>query len=247
MKIALISDIHANLPALEAVLAHAGSLGVKGAWCLGDLVQFNAFPEEVVRLIRKLKAPCIYGNIDRLVMETGAALKKKAVADLPAEGQPFAWTYNQLTKKDRKFLSGIPEAIAIKYKGYSFLLVHGSPAANDDPIYADTPQERLDELAAMVKADLVLCGHTHKPFLLRSGRVSFINPGSVGRTIDHDTRASYAVLDIKKSGITVEFYRVEYDVAVAVNAIRQAGLPELYAVMAGGALTPDEARAGTGS
>lgn len=243
MKIAIISDIHANLPALEAVLAHADSVGVKGFWCLGDLVQFNAFPDEVVTTIRKTKAPCIHGNIDLRVLEIKQQLKKSAFEDLAEEMQPFAWSYNQLSKKNRKFLRKLPEAMRIKFKGHSFLLVHGSPAANDDPVYVDTPDERLMELASSVDAEFILCGHTHKPFSREVGRVLFINPGSIGRPIDHDPRASYAVMDIKKNTVNVEFFRVEFNLPIAVDAIRQAGMPDLYARMVEAAITLDEVKA----
>ena len=198
MKIALISDIHANLPALEAVLAHAESMGVKRYWCLGDYVQFNAFPQEVVRTIRKLKPISIHGNIDSMVMEMKQQLKQTPLEDLPAETAPLGWAYKQLSKRSRKFLKDLPDTVKIKAKGHRFLLVHGSPAANDDPIYIDSPDDRLEELARMTKADFILFGHTHKPFIREALGVQFINPGSVGRPIDHDPRASYAVLNIKE-------------------------------------------------
>ena len=243
MKIAIISDIHANLPALEAVLAHADSIGVKGYWCLGDLVQFNAFPDEVVTAIRKLNAPCIHGNIDLRVLEMKQQLKTAIFEDLAEEMQPFAWSYNQLSRKNRKFLRKLPEAMRIKFKGHKFLLVHGSPAANDEPLYVDTAEERLIELASSGDAEFILCGHTHKPFTREAGGVLFINPGSVGRPIDHDPRASYVVMDIKKNAVNVEFFRVEFNLSIAVDTIRQAGLPDIYARMVETAITLEEAKA----
>jgi putative phosphoesterase len=231
MKVALISDMHANLPALEAVLAHANSIGVKRFWCLGDFVQFNAFPQEVVRTVRRLKPVSIHGNVDSMVLEMKQRLKQTPMEELPEDEVPFAWTYRQLSKQSRKYIKGLPDTIKMKAKGYRFLLVHGSPAANDDPIYMDTPDDRLEELSQMTKADFILCGHTHKPFIREVHGVQFINPGSVGRPIDHDPRASYAVLNIKKTAVDVEFYRVEFNVSIAVQAIRDAGLPEQYALL----------------
>lgn len=240
MKIALISDIHANLPALEAVLAHAKSLGVKRYWCLGDLVQFNAFPNEVVTTIRKLKAVCIHGNIDTKVLEMKQELSQVPFEELPEDISPFAWSLLQLTKKNRKFLQKLPEKVKVKAKGYRFLLVHGSPAGNDDPVTIDTSDEVLKELMIGLKADIVLCGHTHKPFIREVLGIQVINPGSVGRPIDHDPRASYVVLNIKKKEIDVDFYRVEYDTMVAVDAINEAHLPEHYARMVAEGLAPDD-------
>jgi len=243
MKIAIISDIHANLPALEAVLAHARSLKAKGIWCLGDLVQFNAFPHEVVKTIRKLGIPCIVGNIDRRVMEMRQLVKTTPFEDIPESQQPFVWSYNQLSKKDRAYLDDLPQAMLLKFKGYRFLLTHGSPAANDDPIQMDTAEERLAELAGMTEADFILCGHTHHPFTRQSGRTVFINPGSVGRTVDRDPRASYCILDIRKDSVEAQFYRVEYNLEIAVDGIRTAGLPELYARVMAAAVSLDEGRA----
>jgi putative phosphoesterase len=229
VRIALISDIHANLPALEAVITHAKSLGIKRFWCLGDLVQFNAFPEEVVKIIRKLNPVCIHGNIDLKVMEMKQELKQVPYEELPEDLSPFAWSFMQLSKQSRKFLKKLPEKAKIKIRGFKFLLVHGSPAANDDPIYIDTAKERLEELAEGVNADIILCGHTHIPFIHEVKDIHIINPGSVGRPIDHDPRASYAVLTLKKKYVGVEFYRVEFDIQLAVEAIRNASLPETYA------------------
>lgn len=243
MKIAIISDIHANLPALEAVLAHARSLKTQGFWCLGDLVQFNAFPHEVVKTIRKLGIPCIHGNIDRRVMDLRPLVKSTPFEDIPEDQQPFAWSYNQLSKKDRAYMDDLPQAMLLKFKGHRFLLTHGSPAANDDPIQLDTAEERLAELAGMTEANFILCGHTHQPFTRQSGSTVFINPGSVGRTIDHDPRASYCILDIHKGRVDAQFYRVEYNLQIAVDAIRAAGLPDLYTRMMAAAVTLDEGRA----
>jgi putative phosphoesterase len=240
MKIALISDIHANLPALEAVLAHAKSLGIKRYWCLGDLVGFNAFPDEVVTTIRKLKPPCIHGNIDTRVLEMKQELKQAPFEELPGEISPFAWSLLQLTKKNRKFLQHLPEKLKIKAKGYRFLVVHGSPAGNDDPIYNDTSDDVLKELLVGVKADILLCGHTHKPFIREVLGIQVINPGSVGRPIDHDPRASYVVLNIKKSEVDVDFYRVEYNIQIAVDGIKETGLPEHYSRMVAEGIAPDD-------
>lgn len=240
MRIALISDIHANLPALEAVLAHADSMGVKVFWCLGDYVHFNAFPQEVVKKMRKLKPVSIHGNIDSIILEMKEPLKQTPFEELSPEMTPLGWSYRQLSKKSRKFLRNLPDNIKIKVKGHRFLLVHGSPAANDDPIYVNTPDERLAELAKMTRAGIILCGHTHRPFIRGVNGIQFINPGSVGRPIDQDPRASYAVLNIKKDAVGVEFYRVKFDVALAVKAIRDAGLPEQYALLVKAGISVDD-------
>jgi putative phosphoesterase len=226
MKIALISDIHSNLPALEAVLAHAHSQGVETFWCMGDLLHFNAYPQEVVKTIRKLDAVCIYGNIDCQVMDLKKLIEKKK--EIPDDQQPLVWTYQQLTPKSRKYLADLPMTRRLKLNGSRFLLVHGSPVAFDDPIYSDTPDARLRELARMTKAEFIICGHTHKPFVREVEGVTFINPGSVGKPIDGDPRACYAIMKVKKDVVSIEPFRVSYDLAGMIQKMKEVQLPELY-------------------
>jgi putative phosphoesterase len=228
MKIAIISDIHSNLFALEAVLAHAESMGIKRFWCLGDYLHFNAFPQEIVRTIRKLDVVSIHGNVDEMVLAMKKFDKKKNETEIPEDKLPFQWTYRQLTKKSKDYLKDLPKVKRIKINKNRFLLVHGSPIAIDDPIYIDTSEERLQELAKIAKADFVLCGHTHIPFFREVAGVSFVNPGSVGKPIDGDTRACYAVLNIKKANISIEQYRVEYDVKRALDEMITRQLPDIY-------------------
>lgn len=228
MKIAVISDIHANLFALEAVLAHAQNQGIKHFWCLGDYVHFNVFSQDVVKLIRKLDAECIYGNIDLAVLDAKKYLLKRKAHEIPEDNKPVVDTYSQLSAKSRDFLRDLPMKKRIKIQGTRFLLVHGSPAAYDDPIRVDTPDERLRELAKLTNAEFILCGHTHVPFVREVDGVTFINPGSVGKPIDGDPRACYGVLKIKKNEVSFQPYRVDYNLEEALNAMREADLPEMY-------------------
>ena len=98
----------------------------------------------------------------------------------------------------------------------------------DDPIYTDTPDERLRELGAQTKADVILCGHTHQQFVREVNHQIYINPGSVGKPIDGDPRAGYCVLNIKKGSMTINHYRIEYDLEKTLAAMRQAGLAALF-------------------
>lgn len=228
MKIALISDIHSNIFALEAVLAHAESLGVKQFWCLGDLVHFNAFPQEVVKTIRKLDPVCVYGNMDCSVLEARKLLAKKKKENISEGQQALIWTYSQLSRKSREYLSDLPMKKRLKINGNRFLLIHGSPAGYDDPIFIDTPEDRLRELTKLTNAEFVICGHTHKQFVREVDGVTFINPGSAGKPLDGDPRACYSILKIKQDSVAVEPYRVEYDVANGINGMKEANLPELF-------------------
>lgn len=231
MRVALIGDVHANLPALEAVLAHAHGQGVEAIWNVGDFVGYGAFPDEVVQRLRKEDALSIVGNYDLKVLQFKQKKKKWRKKKQPDKYLAFEWAYENLSKKSRKYLRFLSQEIRMKVKGKRILLTHGSPASDEEPLTPDTPEERLRELAHAAKADVIICGHSHQPFVRELDGVWFINTGSVGRPDDGDPRACYAILRIDSENIEVRHYRVEYDVEAAIAAIREHKLPEAFAQM----------------
>jgi len=231
MQVALIGDVHANLPALEAVLGHAHKQKVDAFWNVGDFVGYGAFPDEVVKRIRKECVLSIIGNYDLKVLEIKRKKKKWKKKRAPLKIHAFRWAYQSLSKKSRKYLRSLPEEISFEWYGRRILLTHGSPASNEEALEPATPDERLRELAQMVQADVIICGHSHQPFWREVGGVHFINTGSVGRPDDGDPRATYAVMEMFPDRIEVEHYKVDYDVDRAVEAIRKNKLPEEFAQM----------------
>ena len=232
MKVGLIGDVHANLPALEAALAHAHDQDVEAIWNVGDFVGYGAFPDQVVKQLRKNDdVLSIIGNYDRKVLKFKEEKKKWRKKKHPVKYQAFEWAYENLSKKSRKYLRFLSQEIRMKVKGRRVLLTHGSPASNKEHLTPDTPKKRLRELAQMAKADVIICGHSHQPFARRIDGVWFINTGSVGRPDDGDPRACYAIAQIDSKQVQVDHYRVEYDVDRAVAAIREHKLPELFAQM----------------
>jgi len=231
MRIALIGDVHANLHALEAVLLHASDHGVKNIWNIGDFVGYGAFPDEVVRLLRQVKATSIIGNYDQKALKVRKKQAKWSETKVPEKWLAFQWAYEHLSASSRKYLKKLPEQRRLNTKGWKILLTHGSPASPDEHLGPDTPEDRLRELAEMENADLIICGHSHQPFARWVGNVLFINTGSVGRPDDGDPRATYAILKIKRKLVEVIHYRVEYDVDRAAAAIRANHLPEQFAQM----------------
>ena len=237
MKLALTGDVHANLPALEAVLDHAHQQGVEGIWNIGDFVGYGAFPDEVVKRLIKEKALSIIGNYDLKVLKYPKKKKKWRKSKMPQKWFAFKWAYENLSKKSRKYLRSLPEEIRLTEAGKHILLTHGSPASNEEHLTPDTPEQRLRELAGMTasekltRADVIICGHSHREFVRQVDATWFINTGSVGRPDDGDPRTCYAILQLESEGMHVEHYRLEYDVGRAVSAIRAKGLPEVFAQM----------------
>ena len=231
MRIALIGDVHANLHALEAVLLHASDHGVKTIWNIGDFVGYGAFPDEVVRLLRQVKATSIIGNYDQKALKVRKKQAKWAAVKVPEKWLAFQWAYEHLSSGSRRYLKNLPEQRRLNVKGWKILLTHGSPASPEEHLTPDTPEERMHELAEMAAADIIICGHSHQPFSRWVDNILFINTGSVGRPDDGDPRATYAILKIKRKLVEVIHYRVEYDVDQAAAAIRANQLPEQFAQM----------------
>lgn len=230
MKITILSDIHGNMPALQAVLRHARSRGGgRTILNLGDVVGYGPHPDEIVRWTKGAHITSILGNYDKKVLSKkhrGEAWRRVSNED---KRSMFAWTYQNLSKQSKKRLKSFPEKRRIEMGGLKILMTHGSPAAINEHVGPQTPQKRLEELVEMAQADLVLLGHSHLPFKRDLNRVSFVNPGSVGRPDDGDPRASYAILEIKEGEIAVQHFRVAYNIMAAVGALRQSGLPPVFA------------------
>ena len=231
MKVALIGDVHANLPALEAVLAHAHRQGVEAIWNSGDFLGYGAFPNEVVVRLRAEGALSIIGNYDLKVLKFPKQKEKWGKSKHPQKYLAFQWAYEHLSNENRKYLRSLPEEIQMESGGKNILLIHGSPVSNEEALTPDTPDERLRELAAL-KTDLIICGHSHQAFARQVDGTWFINPGSVGRPDDGDPRTAYAILQIGPDLLQVEHFRLAYDLDRAVQAIRENGLPEAFAQMA---------------
>ena len=241
MRLAIISDIHGNLPALEAVLADAASRPFDQLYCLGDLVGYAPFPNEVTERIRIEHIPTIMGNYDDGVGferdDCGCAYRE---ADEKRRGdQSLAWTKAHVTADNKAFLRTLAQEIRFEADGRRVLLVHGSPRKINEYLFEDRPLSSFQRLAASSNADIIVYGHTHKPYTKLVDDVWFVNVGSVGKPKDGDWRACYAILDTLARA--AEFVRVEYDLPRVTSAIRASELPTEFATdleTAGAAQTP---------
>ena len=231
MRIALVSDLHANLPALEAVLDHTRQEGAEVIWNLGDSVGYGAFPEEVVQNLRRLDALSTLGRYDRQVVRFKKRKEKWQRSKEREEYLALEWVYDQLSKKSCKYLRFLSHEICMKVQGKRVLLTHGSPEAEDSCLTADTPEKQLARLAREAKAELILCGCSHQPFARSVEGVWFINPGSAGLPTDGDPRAAYAILEVSPQESQVFPHRVAYDIERLVVELNGHKLPEAFARM----------------
>jgi putative phosphoesterase len=233
-RIALFSDIHGNLPALEAVLADiARQANVDRTYCLGDLVGYAPFPNEVIDRIAGLGVPTLMGNYDDGVGferdDCGCAYTTPA--DKARGDLSLAWTKAHVTPERAAFLRTLLPELRITLDGQRILLVHGSPRRINEYLYADRPLASFRRLAASANADVIAFGHTHIPYTKLVDDVLFVNIGSVGKPKDGDPRACYAILNERHGAVDVEFRRVPYDVATVAAAIRASDLPDAFAAM----------------
>jgi len=233
-RIATFSDIHANLPALEAVLADIDARGLTERYCLGDLVGYATYPNEVVAAIQDMNIPTVVSNYDQGVGndsdDCGCAYK---TAEAKALGnRSIAWTNEHTTSENKAFLRRLAAEIPLLLGDLRVVLVHGSPRKINEYLFEDRPDSSLERLLDLAEADVLVCGHTHVPYhrLLPSGR-HVVNDGSVGKPKDGDPRACYAILEANGYDFRVTFVRVVYDVERTARAIEASTLPHEFAAM----------------
>ncbi len=221
-KIAIVSDVHGNMDALKAVLDDARQQGVGAFFNLGDMVGSGAYPEEVVRTLRGDHFLSVVGNFDLNVLEHSRAARRSRSRSMRTA--IIAAAAKDLSEESLEFISSLPAELRLQIGSKKILMLHASPADPREGLGPDTTEERLQELAGMADADVVLVGHSHRAFVRLVDGVLFANPGSVGRPVDGDPRASYAVMRTDDMSIAVR--RVEYDVEAAVRGLSEKKLPE---------------------
>jgi len=233
-SITIFGDIHANLPALEAVLADMEARDFSPLYCLGDLVGYGTFPNEVIEMIRKRNIPTIMGNYDQGVGNSsddcGCAYTSKEAEALGKRS--IAWSNENTTGDNKLFLRQLTDQIPLELDGLRVRLVHGSPRKINEYLYEDRPDATMERLLDLAQADVLVCGHTHIPYhrILPSGR-HVVNAGSVGKPKDGDPQACYVVLEANGRDLTVTFRRVPYNIERAAQAIESTEMPNEYAEM----------------
>jgi len=229
--VAVITDIHGNLPALQAALARIEELGIESVFCGGDLVGYGPHPNEVCTLIAEHEIPTIYGNYDYAIArdeeDCGCAYVTQHDREL---GQlSVDWTLMHTSSESKDFMRGLPFDLRFSVGGVDVHLVHGSPRKVNEYLFEDKPASLYERLAAAESDPVLVFGHTHKPWVHEFGEVLFVNCGSVGKPKDGDPRAAFAVLTAAGESANVTIERVEYDADTVAAEVRGAGLPGEFA------------------
>ena len=234
MRIAVISDIHSNLPALEGFFEFIKALNVEKIVCLGDLVGYNPWPNECVEMVRKVDIPAIMGNHDRVA----SGIEEPDHFNLAAR-RAILWTRESLSGDNRDWLSGLPERLLVNNQ---IVLVHGSPSNPNEYIFsADSALYNIEFMTEHFGVSICFFGHTHvvAVYSMRSKELSFLegdviniedgisylmNPGSLGQPRDGDPRAAFLIFDEEER--RVEFHRFPYDIDRVYGAVVDAGQDE---------------------
>jgi putative phosphoesterase len=202
-RLALLGDVHANLPALRAVLADVRAAGLPGGIVTGDLVMRGTQPEACVAEVRGLGWPAVLGNTDRRVARSEPDPEHRNARRVGSR----AWTVLRMTPESRAYLAGLPLVLRLALGPLTVAVMHGTP---EDPRVAvddDTPEDVLRDLAGEVGADVIVSGHTHRPHARRLDGTLFVNPGSVGEGTPAERRPSWAILEAGPDGPVVRFMR----------------------------------------
>jgi putative phosphoesterase len=230
-RVAVITDIHANLPSLQAALARIDELGVETVYCGGDLVGYGPHPNEVCALIAERAIPTIYGNYDyaiaRDLEDCGCAYITQHDRELGR--QSVAWTLEHTDQVSKDFMRELPFDLRFDVGSAAVHLVHGSPRKVNEYLFEEKPARLYERLAGAEEGGVLVFGHTHKPWVHEYGGVLFVNCGSVGKPKDGDPRGAFAVLEAADDGIEVTIERVSYDAEAVAAHVREAGLPAEYA------------------
>jgi putative phosphoesterase len=228
--VAVITDIHGNLPALQAALARIDELDITRIYCGGDLVGYGPHPNGVCALIAERAIPTIYGNYDfaiaRDLEDCGCAYVNhhdREIGQLSVD-----WTLAHTNQRSKDFMRELPFDVRFDLESKRVRLVHGSPRKVNEYLFEDKPARTFERIAAGADCDVLVFGHTHQPWIHEYGGVLFVNSGSVGKPKDGDPRGGFAVLEAAGGEIAARVERFEYDAAYVAREVAASGLPSEY-------------------
>lgn len=230
MKIAVISDVHANILGLQAALEDMQKQGISKIYCAGDLVGYAPFPNEVIELIQKHQIPTVMGNYDDAIGNMrficGCDYKDEQAQILGEKS--ISWTKEHTSEQNLAFLRSLPTEVKFEIGKQKVLIVHGSPRRLNEYLTESAADDYLLELVEEAETDVLVCGHTHIPFHKVIQGKHVINAGSVGKPKHGKPSATYVTIDFEHK-VRVDIQQVEYDYEAVARAIDESALPNEFA------------------
>ena len=230
-KILLLGDIHANYPALEAIIKYIQPDRFDWIVNTGDFTVYSTFPNVTIQWFRERKRTiCILGNTDRKILRIlkGKKLKK------PKKNEKrvmYFWTSENLLPENIAYLKSLPQKTDFTVGRFRIGVFHGTLEDPDEELFPSAPESRFQQLAKDSPYQVQIMGHSHAPYYKVVDGIHFINPGSVGRMFDGDPRTSFAILKISSEKIAVEHFRIPYSVEAVIADLKKQKLPAIYAKM----------------
>lgn len=224
MRLGLFSDVHANLPALEATLRRMDEEGVDFLLCLGDVVGYGPHPHETIQLLRERGIVCTLGSADASLAFPFAKTERKGVAD-----EILSWTRGQITPEDLHWLRNLPVTYRLKTPYGRLRGFHGYPYQPEKRFPLSKPAAELLPLLERLASRIVVAGGSHVPFHRQAGDYSLIDPGSVGMTLGGEPGADAMILTVEKEAVLVETLKIDYDIGQTVFDVQAWGLPDVVA------------------
>lgn len=231
MRIGILGDIHGNFEALKVAFSAAVDAGAEKIFHLGDLGGYAPFVNEVAEFLIEKGIEGVQGNYDDAVANDREHCGCKYENPVQAEMAQlsFEWTKLHTSQKCRDYMRDLPFKLALAYQGRKVEIFHATPNKNNLYWYEERPEKFFKEMSGRVEADIMIYGHTHKPYRKDIEGKVFINAGSVGKPKDGDPRTCVTLVNISPEAVETEFVRLPYDVEKVAKAIIESGLPPYFA------------------
>jgi len=227
MKIAIISDIHGNNEALDAVLKDINEQKCDKIYCLGDLAMAGPEPSKLVKRIKEMSSNenfvIIQGNTDEKLGTYNRDFEEFLDKHVPVMANSYRADLKELSEDDKEYLASLPEKLILNEYGVKIMLCHGSPRKNDENITSDIEAEKLEKIIKDTDADVIFCGHTHIPCgFVTENEKTVVNVGSVGRPFSEEPKSCYAIMTVEENGdFGIEHRLVKYDYQTASEKLKQ--------------------------
>jgi putative phosphoesterase len=231
LKLAILGDIHGNLPALQVAYDTALEAKAEKIYHLGDLGGYAPFVNEVVYFLIEHKIEGVQGNYDEAVAFDKEHCGCKYENDFQAEMAhlSFEWTKKHVTEKSKNYMKNLPFQLSLEIEGKKVKIFHATPTKNNLYWYEERPDNFFLLMADKAQADIMIYGHTHIPYFKQLNGKYFINAGSVGKPKDKDPRICVCLIDLNQDNIKLTFIRKEYDIKFVCKEIINSGLPYYFA------------------